>query len=308
MFPIWTLKNILPWFFQLSFDMCSETMSKKKVLELWRDPKFSGSYRGIKTFQLLLKTDKNIDISERELFKIMKNDPIYVMHMQPKKVLRRSYYVSNVGEIVQSDLAHMFVFDDFKYFIVFVDCYSFEVFIEALKNKKSETVLKAFEKFLKTSSIEKLETDMGTEYSLCKKLCKSQKILYSAKRGQNKANFAEFAILQIKKRLYKMLRGTLSKDWPSLLKQIQLDFNNTPLKKLGYYAPKDVKNVVDTYFVQKAQKQLNIKTIEIPTFQQQRANEEVYNENSNNLKVGDFVYLNFKISVFSKSFDIQVRV
>lgn len=281
-------------------------MSTKKILELWRDPKFIGSYRGIKTFQMLLKTDKDIDISENKLYKIMKNDPIYVMHMQPKKVLRRNYYISNVGELIQSDLAHMYTFEDFKYFIVFVDCFSFEVSIEALKNKKSETVLKAFEKFLKTSTIDKLETDMGTEYSLCKKLCKSKKILYSSKRGQNKANFAEYAILQIKRRLYKMLRGTLSKDWPSLLKQIEQDFNSTPMKKLGYYAPKDVKNSVDTYFVEKSQKEFNVKIHNIPTFQQQQRNEELYNQNDENLKVGDFVYLNFKISTFSKSFDTQV--
>ena len=52
------------------------TISDKKILELWRDPNFSGSYRGIKTFQTLLKTDLNIDVEENRLYKVIKNDPI----------------------------------------------------------------------------------------------------------------------------------------------------------------------------------------------------------------------------------------
>ncbi len=48
-------------------------ISDQKILELWRDPTFSGSYRGIRTFQLLLKTDLNIDISQNRLYSILKN-------------------------------------------------------------------------------------------------------------------------------------------------------------------------------------------------------------------------------------------
>ncbi len=278
---------------------------EKKILKLWRDPLFSGSYRGIKTFQMFLKTDRNIDISEKDLFKIMKKDPIYIMHMQSKKVNRRSYYLSNAGELIQSDLAYMYPYEDYKYFIVFIDCFSYQLKIQALKNKKSETVLKAFEKFLKGKTIEKLETDLGTEYSLCKKLCKTRKILYNFKRGQNKANFAEHAILQIKKRLYKMLRGTLSKDWPSYLSNIEKDFNKTPLKNLGFFAPKDINDSIDTYLVINAQKLLNSKK-QLPTLEEQQINVQNYDESKTNFKVKDFVYLNYKTDTFSKSFDVQV--
>ena len=47
-----------------------ENVSDKTILELWRSPQFSGSYRGIKTFKTVLKTDLDIDISERRLFNI----------------------------------------------------------------------------------------------------------------------------------------------------------------------------------------------------------------------------------------------
>lgn len=277
----------------------------KKIIELWRDPAFSGSYRGLKSFQMFLKTDRNIDVSEKKLYKIMTQDPIYVMHMKSKKVIRRHYYLSNIGELIQSDLAYMFPYNNYKYFIVFIDCFSYKLNVQALENKSSRTVLKAFEYFLHDKEIEKLETDQGTEYSLCKKLCKEKKILYSYKRGQNKANFAEYAILQVKKRLYKMLRGSLSKDWPSYLQIIQEDFNKTPMKMLGYLAPKDLNDSADTYFVLKAQKTDKIKE-QIPSFEVQQENIKGYDENEDNLKVNDYVYLNFKTNTFAKSFDIQV--
>jgi len=108
----------------------------EKIIQLWRDPSFSGSYRGIKTFQMFLKTDKNINVSEEKLYSIMMKDPIYVMHLQRKKVNRRPYYLSNVGELVQSDLANMFPYEDYKYFIIFIDCFSNQLNLQALKTKK----------------------------------------------------------------------------------------------------------------------------------------------------------------------------
>jgi hypothetical protein len=278
----------------------------EKIIQLWRDPSFSGSYRGIKTFQMFLKTDQNINVSEKKLYSIMMKDPIYVMHLQRKKVNRRHYYLSNVGELVQSDLAYMFPYEDYKYFIVFIDCFSNQLNLQPLKDKTSASVLKTFKNYLKDHEIEKLETDKGTEYSLCKKLCKEKNILYSFKRGENKANFAEHAILQVKKRLYKMLRGTLSKNWPEYLSIIQKDFNKTPNKKLGMYVPDKINDVIDTYIVLQNQNKSNLKN-EIPSLEEQQKNEEEYNKNNENLKVKDYVYLNLKADAFSKSFDVQVK-
>ena len=57
-----------------------KTVSDKRLLQLWRDPNFSGSYRGIKTFQTLLKTDLNVDVSEKHLYQLIKTDPIFIIH------------------------------------------------------------------------------------------------------------------------------------------------------------------------------------------------------------------------------------
>jgi hypothetical protein len=105
--------------------MNDNVISNARLSELWRDPHFSGSYLGIKSFKILLKTDLGIDVSEKRLFKVLKNDPIYLIHLRPqRKFDRRHYDLRFYGELVQADLAFMFPYEDFKYFSLVTDCYS----------------------------------------------------------------------------------------------------------------------------------------------------------------------------------------
>jgi hypothetical protein len=231
--------------------------TEEKILSLWRDPTFSGSYRGIKTFQILLKTDLNIDISEKELYKIIRKDPIFLIHQKRRRNFpRRSYDLRFYGELIQSDIAYMFPFNNFLYFLVVIDCFSSKLFVEPLKSKTSYAVQTAFEKIFDSfnAPIQELQTDQGKEFLGCKKFFKEKKILFKLKYGKNKANFAEWAIMNIKKRLYKMLRGTLNQDWPKFLSKIVNDYNNTPMKKLGWLTPNSIKSEYDSIKVEKAQK------------------------------------------------------
>jgi hypothetical protein len=172
----------------------STDISDKKILELWRDPNFSGSYRGIKTFQTLLKTDLNIEVSETRLYKVIKSDPIFILHQRPqRKIERRSYDINNYGELVQADIAYMFEYNSFKYFLLVVDCYSSKIFTVPLKTRDSQSVAIAFETVITqfNATIYEIQTDRGKEFlGPCQKVFKKHKILYKTKLGKNKANFA----------------------------------------------------------------------------------------------------------------------
>ena len=285
-------------------------VSDKKLLELWRDPTFSGSYRGIKTFQTLLKTDLNISVSEQHLYKVIKTDPIFIIHQKPQRnIERRSYDVNNYGELVQADIAFMYKFEDYKYFLLLVDCFSFKIFTVPLKNKDSSTVANAFktifEKF--DSTIYELQTDRGTEFlGPCKKLFQEKNILYRTKFGKNKANFAEHAILLVKRKLYMLLRGTLNQNWVKVLPQVVDSLNNTPVLKLGGLRPNSIHSEKDSVTVATAQKAKSIKKYSEPSFQVQRETQKLY-ENSGKFKVNDYVYLDFDEKIFDKSFNVSVH-
>lgn len=121
-------------------------------------------------------------------------------------------------------------------------------------------------------------------------------------------SFAEWAVLEIKSRLYRMLRGTLSKNWVVLLDKICIDYNNTPSKSLGFMKPNDILNIYDSAKVNKARKLHNISVYHEPNFQDQLNNQSTFEKklSKDDIKVGSYVYLDFKEDLFGKSFDVQV--
>jgi hypothetical protein len=167
------------------------TVSDEQLLQLWRDPNFSGSYRGIKSFQILLKTDKNINVSQDRLYSVLKKDRIFLIHQRPiRNIERRPYDLRYYGENVQSDLAVMFPCNNFLYFLLVIDCFSLKIFAKPLKSKSSQVVGDAFKQIFEEfkAPIHVLETDRGKEFIGCKKLFREEKIYFKTKFGQNKAS------------------------------------------------------------------------------------------------------------------------
>lgn len=148
----------------------------------------------------------------------------------------------------------------------------------------------------------------GTEFlgSPVQKLLKDEKIYYAMKFGKNKANFVENKIRIIKRLLYMQMRDTLSQNWPELLPKVVKSYNSTPLQHLGYMRPEEIKTVTDCLKVRDAQKKHHIIAYREPSFHDQEKNQEKYEENALNFKVGDFVYANQEEKLFDKSFTVKV--
>ena len=115
-------------------------ISDEELLKLWRDPSFDGSYRGVRTFQILLKTDKNIDVPLTRLYKVLRQDNIYLIHQRTVKTFeRRKYIVHNYGELCQMDIAFMFLDTEtnYRYFLLLVGVFSSKVFTVPLKTRET---------------------------------------------------------------------------------------------------------------------------------------------------------------------------
>lgn len=283
--------------------MTQETLFDKKILSLWHNIKWKGSFTGIKTFQTLLKTDKNIDVSEKKLYSLLKTDPLYLKHLRPvRKINRRSYDLTYYGQLLQGDIAHMFEDDGYNYFLAIIDCFSLKVFCKPLKTKTSEEVLNAFKELINKFNVEitKFESDQGKEFSKVRQFCSQNKIIFNFKFGNNKANFSEWIIMIIKRKLYKVLRDKKIQTWTKYLSIISDQFNDIPQKKNGFLKPNEITNIYDTAFIND-QKTVN-------TYKQQNNAQKKYENNKNNLQRNDYVYLTFNQKIFDKSFDVQVKM
>jgi len=287
-------------------------ISDEEILKLWRDKNFAGSFRGVRNFKVLLKTDRGVDVSEERLLKILKTDPIYLLHKTTKrKIQRRHYDVNFYGQLVQIDLAYMFSSEEtnYKYFILAVDAYSFKIFVEPLRDKSALTVSDALKKIFKKfdAPIYEVQSDQGKEFlgKETQVLFKSLKILFREKQGKNKASFAEYGILLIKRKLYMLLRSELSKNWVENLQQVCDGLNNTPLKRLGWLTPNSIHSELDSVKVNAARKEANISVYKDPSYKEQFDNQNSY---KGDLSENDFVYLDFQEKLFDKSFDVSVSL
>ena len=150
-------------------------ISDKEILKLWRSPLFTGSFSGIKTFKICLKLEKDIDVSESRLYSILKTDPIFIIHQKRHKELdRRHLDINNYGELVFGDLAVMFPYEGFQYFLLVVDGFSSKIFVRPLKAKNSTIVAKAlsdiFDEFnaqiyvFETGNLKRSFTKLGVNF------------------------------------------------------------------------------------------------------------------------------------------------
>ena len=292
----------------------STEISDEKLLQLWRDPNFSGSYRGAKTFQILLKTDLGINVSQKRLYQVFKSDPIFLIHQRPiRKFPRRKIDVHNYGELCQCDLAvfHPDPTTADRYLLVLVDVFSSKLFAETLKTKEASEVASKLKRILKLfgSQIYVLQSDRGKEFlgKATQHILKENHIVYRPKFGLHKAAVVEHYIYLIKKKLYMLLRGTLSNKWSEQVQNVVSSFNNTPIERLGWLTPNSVNSEEDSVKVDQARLKNNIEVYKEPTFDIQVKNQASYIDDKKNLQANDYVYKNFDEKLFDKSYDVSVR-
>ena len=168
-----------------------EKRKEQQILSLWRDPNFSGAYSGLGNFQACLQHEKNIKVSSNDLLKIMSKDRNYVLEMRkiPKKIQRRPMNIHGYGSVWQADIAQLFEYDGYLYFLLCIDIYSRRIFCEKLKSKSKLEVRNAFQKIFYEANVrpEKLESDQGSEFVSNLSFFEQQKIYFKVKVGANKA-------------------------------------------------------------------------------------------------------------------------
>jgi Integrase core domain/Chromo (CHRromatin Organisation MOdifier) domain len=276
-------------------------LTDSEIKNLWQDENFFASFSGINNFKAALFTTFGQNISAKRIKDILNDIPSYVSRIKPRKRFpRRPYDVYGFGQLLQADLAVMFKFEEFYYFLLVIDVFSRRIFCEPLKRKTSVLVKEAFNKIFDeiNNPIRVLQTDQGAEFKGLKKYFEEKDIRHQYKIGFTKCTFAENAIYLIKLRLYTALRSKNSRDWPSLLKNIVLNYNNTPQSALKNLKPSDFSSSLDDVKLPDEPKE--------PNFIEQFKNQKEYEKNSNLPQKGDYCFLGSHppTKVFEKSFDL----
>ncbi len=283
-------------------------VSDEKLISLWKDPNFCGSFSGLNNFHAALAAAENIHIPKEKLFSILRQDPDILLETKKrlKKIPRRHMILHGVGILWQADLGQLYQFNDKQYFLLCIDVFSRQIFCEALEHKTAVEVKKAFKKIFERAMMkpEKLETDQGKEFTSNRAFFKKEKIFFKIKIGRNKASFAEYGIQLVKTRLFRLLRTLLTQDWPKYLQKITTALNATANSAIGGLRPVDVAQPTD------APKVDNL--VGIPqdvSMSQQRTNQANYeSKGPSNIQKGDYVYADFGPTAFEKGYDSPVSI
>lgn len=217
-----------------------------------------------------------------------------------------------------ADLAHMYPFNQYNFFLLLVEAFSRKLFTQCLKTKSKSEVQRALKDIIMQNNliIENFQSDAGREFVSQKDFFQANKIHFTVMSGKNKAALAEAAIGRVKLHLYKALRSSGTKDWPSLLPQIVDNLNKTPLLQLGWRTPASIKSLLDEPRVCEEQRrvmqEMDMKKREKvfspnTSYSNMKANEQAYNKSKHDITVGDYVMLaTGQDSALSKSYDTQV--
>lgn len=286
-------------------------LSDGQILALYRNPKFSGSFAGVKTFQDALWVEKNENIPQKRLYGILKNYPLYIQHMKTvTKFPQRHYQCTSYGQIVEADLAEMPEFQGYNYILVVVDVFSKHLYAEPMKTKTASETRNGFKKIFAEfgSAIIKLQTDQGKEFTGNRTFFKEQHIYFHTKVGRNKASFAEASIRLLKRRLYMTLRSEMSKNWPKYLPLCISNLNKRHVKSLGGIEPGQINSFLDDPLIRNAQEEHNITPYAEPHWKTQNLNQsEALQNTAEPFPVGSYVYLDLPKDNFTKGFDYQVK-
>jgi hypothetical protein len=284
-------------------------LSDSEILQLYKDPEFKGSFAGARTFQMFLKTDKNVDLPIAKIYSLLKQLPLYIMNQKRiRKFPRRKYVVTSFGQVMQADLGEMLPFNKFRYFLLLVDLFSRHMYVEPLRRKTTQAVRAAFERIFEElkSPIVKLETDQGSEFTSQANWFKEKKIVFKKKIGIHKASEAEHSIFLCKRKLYLILQSEQTNNWPKYIKSVVQHLNEAHVKKLGGVSPIEINSFLDDYKIRDAQLANSVTPVTGPTIMERRENEKIYKDEINVLKLGDLVYLDEKETAFTKQYKRKV--
>ncbi len=113
-------------------------------------------------------------------------------------------------------------------------------------------------------------------------------------------SFAEHGILLVKTRLYRLMRTLMTQNWPKYIKSVVRAINNSPNVAIGGLRPSEINSPMDD---PKIDRKIGFR--DDVSVANQKKNQKLYEKDKKKLQIGNYVFLDFVPTAFSKSFDTK---
>ena len=221
---------------------------KEYVRGIYYNAREQGSFGTFTELYKRIKDDGRYNITRKNLRKFLLGEEVYTSH---KKNNRLKHYPSIVAPFpryqVEIDSAVMMFPDQnkLKYAVIAIDVFSQQIAARAVSSLKAENVNRAvneiFDEFGDTN-FNLARTDRGLEYynRVIKRTFDRRNIRHIASFEPLKSVYAENAIRQVKRKIYKILQHTGDHNWSRHLDDVVYNLNHTKRPSLNNLAPVEV--------------------------------------------------------------------
>ena len=208
---------------------------KRKIIKLYHTLAYPGSFGGLKTFKQSLKDNSNIDISEKELRKIMYSSELYATSVKrPQNFLTRKIVAEGGNIEATADVGYLKAKTRMHHILVVVDIFTKMVHATLLRTLQGESIRKAMKQlFPDKFPFSILRTDNDTAFNKIRPFFNKEKVLLIFKNTRAKSAIAERMIRTVKNKMYGELRTNPEANVRNALKKAVDSINQTPLLKTG---------------------------------------------------------------------------
>jgi transposase InsO family protein len=207
-----------------------------ELSKLYRDPKFPGSFGGVRKFLNAVK-ENGLNISDDNVKKWMRDEDLYQLHKPSRKTFpRRPIIVQGIDHLWQADLSDVSSLKTHNYgnrFLLFViDAFSKYAWVTPLKDKTASSLTIAMKDILKKSQRIPLhlQTDKGSEFvnAQMKQLMKDNGInFYTSQNEETKAAFVERLQRTFKTKMFRFFTDRNTLRYMDVLQDLMDSYNNT---------------------------------------------------------------------------------
>lgn len=207
------------------------------LASIYFNPNHTASFTGPSQLYKTIKKEGVWDISLPQIKNWLSSQDAYTLHRKViRKFPRNRVVVSGIGSQIDFDLADMSSFSKknhgFTFILLGIDVFSRYLYTRAIKSKQAKDVAEALKSIFKDipHPVRTVRTDKGTEWTnrVVESTFKSLKIHHFVTQNtEEKANFAERAILSLKIRIMRYFTHTQTHEWVEKLQDFTKSYNRS---------------------------------------------------------------------------------
>jgi transposase InsO family protein len=223
---------------------------------VYYDPLHPGSYSGIQKLWNSIKNDNPYKVTYKNVKDWLKKQEGYVRHRPaPRHFPRQKILMSSLDEQWDADIMDMQKFASknrgYRYLAVFIDIFSRYIWVEPMKTKRNDEMLKVIHRiFKKGRKPLYLRTDQGKEYTgkYVQHYLRKNDVHHFTALNPLHANYAERVIKTLKGKIYRFFTANQTQTYIDHLDDIVESYLNTVHRSTDM-KPADItdKNSQDVY-------------------------------------------------------------